>query len=68
MVIAINLDIDDQPVAGLGENPDWPNVPLETLVASKFNSPLGVATDFERNIIVAECLNLGKINKLTRSI
>ena len=68
MVIAINLDIDDQPVAGLGENPDWPNVPLETLVAGKFNSPLGVATYFERNIIVAECLTGGKMNKLTRSI
>jgi len=62
------LDIDDQPVAVLGENPDWPNVPLETLVPGSFNSPHGVATDFERDIIVAECLNLGKINKLTRSI
>jgi hypothetical protein len=48
-------------------NPPW-NVPHETLVAGKFNSPYGVVADSERNIIVAECLIGGKINKLTRSI
>ena len=68
------LDLDDEPVAYLGENTGafkfnegWPNVPHETLVPGKFNSPHGVAADTDGNIFVAEWLIGGRINKLTRS-
>ena len=68
------LDLDDEPVAYLGENTGafkfnegWPNVPHSTLVPGKFNSPHGIASDGDGNIFVAEWLIGGRINKLTRS-
>ena len=68
------LDVDDEPVAYLGENTGafkfnegWPNVPHNTLVPGKFNSPHGIASDGDGNIFVAEWLIGGRINKLTRS-
>jgi hypothetical protein len=68
------LDIDDKPVAYLGENTGafklnsgWPNVPHSTLIPGKFSSPHGIATDKNGNIFVAEWLIGGRINKLTRT-
>ena len=68
------LDANDEPAAYLGENTGafkfnegWPNVPHETLVPGKFNSPHGIASDNEGNIFVAEWLIGGRVNKLTRS-
>ena len=68
------LDLDDEPVAYLGENTGafkfnegWPNIPHSTLVPGKFNSPHGIASDGDGNIFVAEWLIGGRINKLTRS-
>ena len=68
------LDIKDEPSVYLGENTGafkfnegWPNVPHETLIPGKFNSPHGIAADHEGNIFVAEWLIGGRINKLTRS-
>ncbi|MCH7801943.1 MAG: 6-bladed beta-propeller, partial [Chloroflexi bacterium] len=43
-----------------------PNVPHETLIEGKFNSPHGIASDGDGNIYVAEWLIGGRINKLTR--
>ena len=68
------LDRNDEPTVYLGENTGafkfnegWPNVPHETLVPGKFNSPHGIAADSEGNIFVAEWLIGGRVNKLTRS-
>ena len=68
------LDSNDEPIVYLGENTGafkfnegWPNVPHETLVPGKFNSPHGIAADSEGNIFVAEWLIGGRVNKLTRS-
>ena len=65
------LDEDDNPVCYLGENTGafkmregWPNVPHETLIPGKFNSPHGLAVDADGNIFVAEWLVGGRINKL----
>ena len=67
------LDMDDELVCYLGENSGafklnlgWPNIPHETLVPGKFNSPHGVATDSDGNIYVAEFLIGGRINKLAK--
>ena len=67
------LDAEDNPVAYIGENTGafklnegWPNVPHETLIEGKFNSPHGIASDGDGNIYVAEWLIGGRINKLTR--
>ena len=68
------LDSNDEPTVYLGENTGafkfnegWPNVPHETLVPGKFNSPHGIAADSEGNIFVAEWLIGRRVNKLTRS-
>ena len=67
------LDADDNPVCYLGESTGafklregWPNVPHETLITGKFNSPHGLAVDTDGNIFVAEWLVGGRINKLVR--
>ena len=68
------LDENDELVAYVGENTGafvfnegWPNVPHETLIPGKFNSPHGIAADTAGNIFVAEWLIGGRINKLTRT-
>lgn len=67
------LDTEDNPVCYLGENTGafkllegWPNIPHETLVPGKFNSPHGIAADNDGNVYVAEWLIGGRINKLVR--
>ena len=68
------LDENDELVAYVGENTGafvfnegWPNVPHETLIPGKFNSPHGITADVEGNIFVAEWLIGGRINKLERT-
>ena len=75
------VDIDDRPVAYLGDNepvadvPGWPNnldesgqiIPSKLLEAGKFNSPHGMAVDADGNLYVAEWLIGGRFVKLTRS-
>lgn len=67
------LDRDDSLVCYLGENTGafklnegWPNVPHDTLIQGKFNSPHGIAADGDGNIYVAEWLVGGRINKLAK--
>ena len=67
------LDIEDELVCYLGENSGafkllegWPNVPHETLMEGKCNSPHGLATDSDGNIYSAEWLIGGRINKLAK--
>jgi hypothetical protein len=67
------LDIEDELVCYLGENSGafkllegWPDVPQETLVEGKCNSPHGLATDNDGNIYSAEWLVGGRINKLAK--
>ena len=75
------VDIDDRPVAYLGDNepvadvPGWPNnldesgqiIPSKLLEAGKFNSPHGMAVDADGNMYVAEWNIGGRFVKLTRS-
>ena len=67
------LDMNDELVCYLGENsgafklnPGWPNVPQETLIPGKCNSPHGIAVDADGNIYSAEWLIGGRINKLAK--
>lgn len=72
------LDLDDQLVGYIGADdeavsrPGWPNAisaddltVRPELEAGRFNSPHGVAVSAEGNIIVAEWVIGGRVNKLT---
>lgn len=68
------LDLDDNPVAYLGENTgaflmieDWPNVSKEHVESGLFNSPHGLAADVDGNLYVAEWMVGGRISKLEKA-
>lgn len=65
------LDINDKPVAVLGDNPEapkiagWPNIQSH-LQDGKFNSPHAACVDSKGNIYVVEWIDTGRVTKLTR--
>lgn len=66
------LDMDDKPIAVLGDNPeapkttDWPNIP-DKLQPGKFNSPHACCVDSRGDLYVAEWISTGRLIKLRRT-